>query len=103
MTHPQTIRKEFWELRLYVAGTSMKAVAAITNLRAVCDTHLAGRYDLEIIDIMENPDAAERDRVVALPTLVRRAPLPVRKIIGDLSDENRVITALDVFRTATPV
>lgn len=97
------VRKEFWELRLYVAGTSMKAVAAIANLRSVCDTHLAGRYDLEIIDIMENPDAAERDRVVALPTLVRRTPLPVRKIIGDLSDESRVIMALDVFRTAAEV
>jgi circadian clock protein KaiB len=103
MTHtpPASARlDDYWELRLYVAGNSIKAVTASSNLRAICDFHLAGRYELEIIDVLETPEIAERDRIMALPTLVRRHPLPVRKIIGDLSDEDRVITALDIFRAA---
>src|SRR5512144_1204737 len=75
-----------WELRLYVAGQTPKSLAAFANLKQLCETHLAGRYKIEVIDLMENPELARSDQIVAIPTLVRKLPEPVRKILGDLAD-----------------
>lgn len=85
-----------FELRLYVAGQTAKSVAACANLRRICETHLAGQYRIEIIDLTKNPTLAAGDQIFALPTLVRRLPKPVKKIIGDLSNEERVLVGLDV-------
>ena len=87
---------ETWELRLYVAGQTPKSVAALANLRRYCAQHLAGRYQLEVIDLLANPQLAEGDQILAIPTLVRKVPVPIRKIIGDLSNEERVLVGLDV-------
>jgi circadian clock protein KaiB len=87
---------EQWDLRLYVAGTTPKSVAAISNLRKFCEEYLAGRYTIEIIDLLENPKLARSDQIVAIPTLVRKLPSPVRKIIGDLSDRERVLVGVDL-------
>ena len=84
------------ELRLYIAGQTRKSIAALTNLRRICDEHLAGRYRVEIIDLMENPHQAQHDQIVAIPTLVRRLPEPIRRIIGDLSNSERVLVGLEV-------
>ena len=86
------------ELRLYIAGQTRKSIAALTNLRRICDEHLAGRYRVEVIDLMENPQQAQRDQIVAIPTLVRRLPEPIRRIIGDLSNSERVLVGLEVER-----
>lgn len=91
---------ETWELRLYVAGQTPKSVAALANLTAYCEQHLAGRYKLEVIDLLVSPQLAEGDQILAIPTLVRKVPEPIRKIIGDLSNEERVLVGLDV-RPAT--
>lgn len=85
-----------WCLRLYVAGQNPRSVRALENLKAICETHLAGRYDIEVIDLMENPKLARGDQIVAVPTLVRKLPEPVRKIIGDLSNTERVLVGLDL-------
>ncbi len=85
-----------WQLKLYVAGQTSKSMAAIENLRNVCETHLAGRYELEVIDLLTNPRLAAGDQILAVPTLVRKVPEPIRKIIGDLSNEERVLVGLDV-------
>ena len=85
-----------WQLRLYVAGHTAKSLAALENLRNICETHLAGRYDIEVIDLLVNPRLAAGDQILAVPTLVRKVPEPMRKIIGDLSDEERVLVGLDV-------
>lgn len=85
-----------FELRLYVAGQTAKSVAACANLQRICETHLAGQYRIEIIDLTKNPTLAAGDQIFALPTLVRRLPEPVIKIIGDLSNEERVLVGLDV-------
>jgi len=85
-----------FELRLYVAGQTAKSLAACANLKRICETHLAGQYRLEIIDLTKNPKLAAGDQILALPTLVRRLPKPVKKIIGDLSNEERVLVGLDV-------
>ena len=82
--------KSMWHLRLYVAGESPKSVAASANLNALCEEHLAGRYNIETIDVLERPALAREDDILAIPTLVRRAPVPTRKVIGDLSDAARV-------------
>jgi circadian clock protein KaiB len=87
-----------FHLRLYVAGQSPKSVRAIDNLRHVCETHLAGRYRIEVIDLLENPALARGDEIIAVPTLVRRLPVPIRKIIGDLSDTDRVLVGLQLTR-----
>jgi circadian clock protein KaiB len=87
---------ETWELRLYIAGQTPKSVAALTNLRRYCEEHLQGRYRLEIIDLLVNPQLAEGDQILAIPTLVRKVPQPIRKIIGDLSGEERVLVGLDL-------
>ena len=85
-----------FELRLYVAGQTAKSLAACANLQRICETHLAGQYRIEIIGLTENPKLAAGDQILALPTLVRRLPKPVKKIIGDLSNEERVLVGLDV-------
>ena len=90
------IEEETWELRLYVAGQTPKSVAALTNLRRYCEEHLKGRYKLEVIDLLLHPQLAEGDQILAIPTLVRKVPEPIRKIIGDLSNEERVLVGLDV-------
>jgi circadian clock protein KaiB len=85
-----------YELRLYVAGQSPKSVRAIDNLRQVCEEHLAGRYHVEVIDLLEHPQLASGDEIVAVPTLVRSLPEPMRRIIGDLSDTEKVLVGLQV-------
>lgn len=84
------------ELRLYIAGQSPRSVRALDNLRRVCDEHLAGRYRVEVIDLLVNPALARGDEIVAVPTLVRTLPEPIRKIIGDLSDTERVLVGLQL-------
>ena len=88
---------EVFLLRLYVAGQTPKSLAAITNLKRICDEHLAGRSQTEVIDLLENPQRAREDQIVAIPTLIRMQPLPVHKIIGDLSHTERVLIALDLL------
>ena len=85
-----------WQLRLYVAGQTPKSVAALDNLKRLCESHLAGRYEIEVIDLLVNPTLAAGDQILAVPTLVRKFPEPIRKIIGDLSNEVRVLVGLDV-------
>ena len=87
---------ETFNLRLYVAGQTPKALRAFANLRKICDEHLAGRYRIEVIDLLENPTLGRGDQILALPTLVRRLPEPIKKIIGDLSDTERVLVGLDL-------
>ena len=87
---------EKWELRLYTAGQTPKSLAAIKNLKKVCEEHLAGRYEIEVIDLLKNPRLAKDDQIVAIPTLVRKLPDPVRKIIGDLSDTERALVGLQL-------
>jgi circadian clock protein KaiB len=84
------------ELRLYIAGQTRKSIAALTNLRRICEEHLAGRYRVEVIDLLENPERARHDQILAIPTLVRRLPEPIRRIIGDLSNSERVLVGLEV-------
>ena len=85
-----------WNLRLYVAGKTPRALTALANLRKICETHLEGRYSIEIIDLLENPQLARGDQILAVPTLVRKLPEPVKKIIGDLSNTERVLVGLDL-------
>ena len=85
-----------FELRLYVAGQTAKSLAAVTNLRRICETHLAGQYSIEVIDLTTSPQLAAGDQILAVPTLVRRLPEPIKKIIGDLSNEQRVLVGLDI-------
>jgi circadian clock protein KaiB len=87
---------ERWELRLYVAGQTPRSIAALENLERICEEHLAGKYSIEIIDLLKNPQLARGDQILAVPTLVRKLPEPVRKIIGDLSNEQRVLVGLDL-------
>ena len=91
----KAVRKQ-WELRLYVAGQTQKSVAAFANLEKLCEEHLAGQYSIEVIDLLKNPKLAAGDQIVAIPTLVRKLPEPVRKIIGDLSNTERVLVGLDL-------
>ncbi|HEY2187806.1 MAG TPA: circadian clock KaiB family protein [Caldimonas sp.] len=93
---PARAQQAEWQLRLYVAGATAKSVAALANLRCLCESHLAGRYEIEVIDLLVNPKLAAGDQILAVPTLVRKFPEPIRKIIGDLSDEARVLVGLDV-------
>jgi circadian clock protein KaiB len=85
-----------WQLRLYVAGQTPKSLAAFSNLKQICESHLKGRYRIEVIDLVERPLLSRGDQIVAIPTLVRKLPVPVRKIIGDLSDTERVLVGLDL-------
>lgn len=88
--------EETWELRLYVAGQTTKSMLALANLKSYCELHLKGRYQLEVIDLLVNPQLAEGDQILAIPTLVRKVPSPIRKIIGDLSNQERVLVGLDI-------
>jgi circadian clock protein KaiB len=85
-----------YRLRLYVAGQTPKSVLALTNLKQICEEHLQGHYEIEVIDLLENPQLAKGDQILALPTLVRRLPEPIKKIIGDLSNKERVLVGLDL-------
>jgi circadian clock protein KaiB len=89
-------RAKQWELRLYVAGQTPKSLAAFSNLKEICESHLNGRYSIEVIDLIQQPQLSRGDQILAIPTLVRKLPEPVRKIIGDLSDTNRVLVGLDL-------
>jgi circadian clock protein KaiB len=89
---------EQWRLRLYVAGQTPKCLTAFANLRKICEEHLQGQYDIEIVDLLETPALAQGDQILAVPTLVRKLPEPVRKIIGDLSNTERVLVGLDIKR-----
>ena len=85
-----------YELRLYVAGQTPKSLTAFANLKKICDEHLEGRYRIEVIDLLKNPQLARGDQILAIPTLVRKLPQPIKKIIGDLSDTLRVLVGLDI-------
>jgi circadian clock protein KaiB len=87
---------ERWELRLYTAGQTPKSLAAIRNLKKVCEEHLPGRYEIEVVDLLQNPRLAKDHQIIAIPTLVRKLPDPIRKIIGDLSDVDRTLVGLDL-------
>ncbi len=89
-------KRETWELRLYVAGQTPKSIAAFTNLKNICEEHLAGQYSIEVVDLLVHPQLARGDQIIAIPTLVRKLPEPVRKIIGDLSNTERVLVGLDL-------
>ncbi len=91
---------EVWDLRLYVAGKTVNCVKAFANLKTICEENLAGQYRIEVIDLLENPRLAEGDEIVAIPTLVRKLPQPVRKIIGNLSDSERVLVGLQLRNRA---
>ncbi|GGH02659.1 circadian clock KaiB family protein [Mucilaginibacter phyllosphaerae] len=85
-----------WELRLYIAGKTPKSVTALSNLKRYCEEHLKGQYRIEVIDLLEQPQLAEGDQILAIPTLVRKVPEPIRKIIGDLSNEEKVLVGLNI-------
>lgn len=85
-----------WLLRLYIAGQTPRSLAALSNLHRICEEHLLGHYDIEVIDLFEKPQLAEGDQIVAIPTLVRKLPEPIRKIIGDLSDTERTLVGLQL-------
>ena len=88
--------QDVWELRLYVAGKSPKSIAAFANLKRICEEHLAGRYKIEVIDLVQHPQLAAGDQIVAIPTLVRKLPEPLRKIVGDLSNTERTLVGLNL-------
>jgi circadian clock protein KaiB len=90
------VNTDRWTLRLYVAGKTLRCMSAEENLRKVCEKYLAGRYSIEVVDLMENPTLAQGDQILAIPTLVRKLPTPVRRIIGDLSNTERVLVGLDL-------
>jgi circadian clock protein KaiB len=96
ITHQATDAAVTYQLRLYVAGQTAKSLAAVANLHRICETHLAGQYRIEVIDLRQNPRLAAGDQILAVPTLVRRLPEPIKKIIGDLSNEERVLVGLDI-------
>ena len=100
---PKRRREQKWELRLYVAGQTPKSMTAFANLKAICEGHLKGRYSIEVIDLLEQPQLAKGDQILAIPTMVRKLPEPVRKIIGDLSDTERVLVGLDIRSPADRV
>jgi circadian clock protein KaiB len=90
------VKDEMFELRLYVAGQTPKSITAFANLKEICEKHLAGKYTIEVIDLLQNPKLAQGDQIFAIPTLVKKLPQPVRKIIGDLSNQERVLVGLDI-------
>ena len=98
MTKPKSKKSatKRWQLRLYVAGQSPKSITALNNLKRLCEAHMPGQYEIEVIDLLKNPKLAAGDQILAIPTLVRKLPAPVKKIIGDLSNEVRVLVGLDL-------
>ena len=95
------VRAERWHLKLYIAGQTAKSMAAFTNLKAICDEHLGDEYDIQIIDLLKNPQLAKGDQIFAIPTLVRQLPQPIKKIIGDLSNTERVLVGLNILPAKT--
>ncbi|MDB5397261.1 MAG: kaiB domain protein [Rhodospirillales bacterium] len=95
-SHSETGATPAFQLRLYVAGQTTKSLMAVANLQRICETHLAGQYCIEVIDLTKTPQLAAGDQILAVPTLVRRLPEPIKKIIGDLSNEERVLVGLDI-------
>ncbi|WP_420150476.1 circadian clock KaiB family protein [Spirosoma sp.] len=89
-------QEDVWELRLYVAGKTAKSVAALNNLKKYCEEHLPGKYVIEVVDLLIQPQLAAGDQILAVPTLVKKVPEPIRKIIGDLSNEEKVLVGLDI-------
>ena len=87
---------ERWDLRLYVAGQTPRSLTAYTNLKRICEEHLSGRYSIELVDLLQNPQLARGDQILAIPTLVRKLPQPIKKIIGDLSNTERALVGLDL-------
>jgi len=101
MIHQKKITKSMeqtWELKLYIAGKTEKSETALRNLKKYCAEHLAGKYTIEVIDLLKKPQLAEGDQIFAVPTLVRKVPVPIRKIIGDLSNEEKVLVGLNIVR-----
>lgn len=90
-------KTDLWDLRLYVAGNTAKSSAALRNLRTICEEKLCGQYKIEVIDLLKHPEQAGKDQILAIPTLVRRLPAPVRKLVGDLSEHERVLLRLDLL------
>ena len=88
--------EQTWELKLYVAGKTLKSTTALRNLKKYCEEHLKGKYVIEIVDLLEKPQLAEGDQIFAVPTLVRKVPVPMRKILGDLSNEEKVLVGLNI-------
>jgi circadian clock protein KaiB len=100
--HSETsIADKRWMLRLYVAGQTLKSIVARANLHTICEQHMPDKYHVEVIDLLENPGLAKDDQIIAIPTLVRNLPIPVRKIIGDLSNTERVLIGLDIHPAGT--
>ena len=95
-------KPETWELRLYVAGQTQNSMKALANLKKIADEHLKGKYTIEIVDLLKNPQLAAGDQILALPTLVRKLPEPIKKIIGDLSNTERVLVGLDIRPKSSP-
>ncbi len=95
-------KEEFWELRLYVAGQTPNSMKALANLKKLAEEHLKGKYTIEIVDLIKNPQLAAGDQILAIPTLVRKLPEPIRKIIGDLSNTERVLVGLDIRAKSSP-
>lgn len=93
---PRSVESSHYVLRLYVAGQTPKSLFAITNIKKVCEENLQGRYELEVIDLYQQPQLAQGEQIIALPTLIRKLPLPLRRIIGDLSNTERVLVGLDI-------
>jgi circadian clock protein KaiB len=91
-------RSNFWELRLYIAGQTPNSIAAIANLKKICEDQLKGKYRIEVVDLLKNPQLAKGDQIIAIPTLVRRLPPPVKKIVGNLSKTERTLVGLDILR-----
>jgi circadian clock protein KaiB len=94
--------EEIWNLRLYVAGQTPKSITAFANLKKICEEHLSGQYRIEVIDLLKNPQLAKGDQIIAIPTLVRKLPEPLKKIIGDLANTERVLVGLDIRPVCQP-
>ena len=99
---PDRQKPQVWDLRLYVAGQTPKSIRAFANLKVLCEGHLKGRYRIKVIDLLEDPQLARRDQIIAIPTLVRKCPAPARTIIGELSDTTRLLVGLDLRKADRP-
>lgn len=97
----EALPADFYDLRLYVAGQTARSIAALANLQRICKEHLAGRYRIQVIDLLKRPQLARGDQILALPTLVRKLPEPIRKLVGDLSDTDRALVGLDLRPRST--
>ena len=95
--HPAKASRDKWILRLYIAGQTLKTITALNNLKLICEEQLKGKYKIEVIDLLKQPQLARDNQILAVPTLVRKLPIPVRRIIGDLSDKERVLVGLDLI------